>query len=437
MKTPKITHRWLASWQLIAVLALTGGSLFAKPHYTSTNLDSDIPGVAAYTDSALINPWGVVTGVAGNLHVADEATGVSTLYSPTGDTINFTGTDDGSVHAISIPFVSSTIGAPTGVVDNQQALLLTSDSNDFPITSGGVTRNSHFLFCTEDGVIAGFNPSVSATAAITGTSVSGAGFTGLSLSYSGTEAVTTGTGLTVSHTLFAADFANGKIDVFNSKFVLVTSTALGTGTTAWNDKDLPTPPAGYAWSPFNIHTLDFFGKALESDTQFKIRHLLLVTIALHSTSTNVLNDVPETNGTNNGIVAIFNTEGTYIKQLGGASHELSSPWGVAVSHGPLPDFGAPIVVLIGSHGTGTINAYAIDPRFPDLDKHLGVVTKDDEGDPLAIDGLWGLRFADFRVSPAAYIASGGSNLVEDTNHFYFSAGLLNETHGLLGKITKP
>jgi uncharacterized protein (TIGR03118 family) len=429
MKKPNTTLRWLASWQLIAALAITGGSLFAKPHYTSSNLDSDIPGVAAYTDPLLINPWGIVTGIEDAIHVSDNATGVATLYATDGNLINFTGTDAGSVHSIPIPFVTGTIGAPTGVVDNQQAILLMTDSNDFAITSGTVKRDSHFIFCTEDGVIAGFNPTVSATAAITGTSVTGAGFTGDSLSYTGTG----DTLATVGHTLFVADFKTGTVDTFNKDFVLVSST----GTNPWIDPDLPTPPAGDAWSPFNVHSLDFVGKALESDTKFKIRHLVLVAYALHNTTTNVLNDIPETNGTNNGYVAVFQADGTFLKQIGGGSHELSSPWGIAVAHSPLPDFGAPIVVLVGSHGTGTINAYAIDPRFPDLDKHLGVMTKDDAGDPLAIDGLWGLRFATFPETFAVYKADQGADLREDTNHFYFSAGLLDETHGLVGKIAKP
>jgi len=428
MKIPKTTPSWLASWQILAVFAITGGSLFAKPHYTSSNLDSDILGVAAYTDPLLVNPWGIVTGLEGAIHVSDDATGVATLYSPSGDLINFTGTDVGSSHSITIPTLSST-AAPTGVVDNQQAILLMSDSNDFAITSGTVTRDSHFIFCTEDGFIAGFNPTVSATAAITGTSVPGAGFTGLSLSFTGP-----GDSLaTIGHTLFAADFKNGTIDTFNRKFVLVSST----GTDPWIDPDLPAPPAGDAWSPFNVHTLDFVGKALESDKKFELRHLLLVTFALHSTSSNQLNDIPEISGTNYGYVAIFQTDGTFLKQLGGSGGELSSPWGIAVSHSALPGFGAPIVVLVGSHGTGTINAYAIDPRFPDLDKHLGVMTGDDAGDPLAIDGLWGLRFASITESFAIYKADEGADLREDTNHFYFSAGLLGETHGLVGKITKP
>ena len=38
---------------------------------------------------------------------------------------------------------------------------------------------------------------------------------------------------------------------------------------------------------------------------------------------------------------------------------------------------------------------------------------------------------------AAYKAAEGAELTEDTNRFYFTAGIVDEAHGLLGKITKP
>jgi uncharacterized protein (TIGR03118 family) len=427
MKTSMLTRRWLASWHLIAALTLAGGAAFAA-HYSSLNNDSDILGVAAYTDPLCVNPWGLVTGVAGNLHVSDEATGFSTLYDPSGHLINFAAGTSGTFHAIAIPSLSAT-ASPTGIADNQQALLSTkTDPHDFLITSGTVTKSSHFIYCTEDGFIAGYNPNVDPSAAITGTSVANAGYTGCALSWTGTGTKISG----LNHQLYAADFAQGTIDVFDNSFVEVTATA----TNPWVDPNPPAAPAGTAWSPFNIHTLDYFGRAHETDPKQATQRLLIVTYALHSTTTDVLNDIPQTSGTNNGFVDIFRTDGSFVKRLANTAGDLSSPWGVAVAHSPLPEFGAPVVILIGSHGTGTIDAYAIDPKFPDLDKHLGTVKKDD-GTPLAFDGLWALRFGVRPVKIGDYIATDGQDIFEDIHHLYFSAGIVDETHGLVGRIVLP
>ncbi|MGA3169584.1 MAG: TIGR03118 family protein [Chthoniobacteraceae bacterium] len=416
------SRRAFASWQIVAVLSILGGAAFAHSfNYITANLDSDIPGVAYQTDPLLVNPWGIVTGVEGNIHTSDDATGVSTLYDPKGNLIAFSGT----FHSITIPFVTGTLGAPTGVADNQEALLSTS-TDDFPITSGTVVGSSNFIYATEDGVIAGFNNQVDPSAAITGTSVAGAGFTGICISWSGTDSELSQLG----HEAFVTDFANGQVDVFNNKWQQQV-----TGTAAFVDPNLPTPPLNEAWSPFNIHTLDFNGKVVDNPpSKNKIRHLLLVTYALHSTLADKLNDIP---GSGNGYVAMFDTGGNFIKQLDFASDVLNSPWGISVAHHPMPGFSAPLVVFVANHGDGTIHAYGVVPHFPNLDAALGPVMKDDAGDLLTIDSLWGLRFASVKESIAAYIADQGADLKEDTNDWYFSAGIVGETHGLLGHIITP
>jgi len=427
MKTTQLVRRRLASWQLIAALALTGGAAFGAS-YSSYNLDSDIPGVARQTDPLLINPWGLVSGILDGLHVSDEGTGVSTLYGPNDGTLGYFTSTSGSTHSIAIPTVSGT-AVPTGVADNQRSLILSS-SDDFVITSGSVSGPSRFIYCTEDGLVAGYNPSVDVSAAVTGTDLSstGAGFTGCALSLSGTSPGA----LSKRHHLFLADFAQDTVEVLDDTFTPVTLS----DSNAFVDPDLPAAPAGYTWSPFNVHTLDYFGRAASESEPLAFRHLLIVTYALQSTSTMPLNDVPVVGGTSYGVAAIFKTDGTFLRNLS-APGQLCSPWGVAVSHHALPGFGAPIVVFIGNHGNGTISAYGIDPRFPDLTTYLGVVTKDAARDPLVFDGLWALRFGVFPVSFKDYIATDGCDLFEDTRYFFFSAGILNEEHGLVGRILYP
>jgi hypothetical protein len=49
--------------------------------YVGTNLVSDVSGLAPFTDSNLKNPWGLASSTSGPFWVADQATGVATVYN--------------------------------------------------------------------------------------------------------------------------------------------------------------------------------------------------------------------------------------------------------------------------------------------------------------------------------------------------------------------
>src|SRR5438874_8857974 len=53
--------------------------------YVQTNLVSDLPHMARHTDPNLVNPWGIVATADGNVRVSDNGTGLSTLYSGSGN----------------------------------------------------------------------------------------------------------------------------------------------------------------------------------------------------------------------------------------------------------------------------------------------------------------------------------------------------------------
>src|SRR5436189_4930531 len=74
-------HCWFA-----LLLALCGFASVARggDGYRQTNLVSDIPGLATVTDPNLVNPWGLAVAQPTFLWVADNATGVSTLYDGSG-----------------------------------------------------------------------------------------------------------------------------------------------------------------------------------------------------------------------------------------------------------------------------------------------------------------------------------------------------------------
>jgi uncharacterized protein (TIGR03118 family) len=427
MKTTMLFRR-LASWQLAAVLTLAGGSAFAAPTaFISYNNDSDILGVAQYADPLLVNPWGVTTGVEGSLRVSDNETGVASIYGPLG-AIQSGSFGGDTAHSYTIPqaaFTSGTVGSPTGVDVNLFAILNGSNSDDFPITSGTSTGSSRYLYCTEDGVIAGYRDSVNLNSAVIGTDQSTsdpattAGYTGIALSWAD---VASGSTTKLSHQLYAANFRQGIIQVFNNSFQLQTLS----GTDTFTDPAPPAVPAGApdgaSWSPFNIHRLDF---KKGGDTERR----LLVVYALH-TAALPMNDIP---GAGFGYADIYYTNGAFDRRLVGAGGALNSPWGVAVSHKSLGKLAAPLVIFLGNHGDGQINAYSFDPKFPALTGvHLGTM-RNDEGNPLAFDGLWALHFGTEKITLAKYLADP-ADLTEDIKDFYFSAGLLDGTHGLLGRI---
>ena len=52
--------------------------------YHQTNLVSDLPGVALHQDTNLVNPWGISFSSSSPFWIADNGTGLSTVYNSTG-----------------------------------------------------------------------------------------------------------------------------------------------------------------------------------------------------------------------------------------------------------------------------------------------------------------------------------------------------------------
>ena len=177
--------------------------------YKKRNLVSDIDGVARITDANLINPWGLSFGPSTPAWVADNGTGVSTLYS-------------GGVHK-SIPMIRPLVvtipdGKPTGTVFNP--------TSGFKVNGAPAP----FIFDSEAGTITAWN---AGTAAMTVATTPGAIYKGLAIATNGSTTM-----------LYAANFHTGKIDVFNDAF------APATVPGGFVDPNLP---AGFA--PFNVQEI--------------------------------------------------------------------------------------------------------------------------------------------------------------------------------------
>lgn len=261
---------------------------------------------------------------------------------------------------VKIPSPSGATSTPTGQIFNT--------TNDFKVDN---TNKSNFIFATEDGTISGWNPNFKPDAVIkVDNSASGAVYKGLAFSSS-----------TSGNFLYAANFNAGNIDVFDSSFK---STNL---TGSFSDSSISP---GFA--PFNIQNLG--GK-------------LYVTYAKQNAAKH--DDVA---GAGNGFVDVFDTNGNFFQRLT-ANGSLNSPWGVALAPANFGQFSNDL--LVGNFGDGRISAF--NPNTGNFDGQLS----DINGNPITIDGLWGLTFGNG--------ANAGA-----TDTLYFSAGINGEQHGLFGSL---
>jgi uncharacterized protein (TIGR03118 family) len=317
--------------------------------YTVTPLVSDQPGVAPVTDPDLVNAWGLAASATSPWWVADNGTSKSTLYN--GNT--------GAKGALTVTV--GTDSGPTGVVFN--------GGTGFVVSSGGNSGPARFIFDSEDGLIRGWNSSVDPTNAVVSPAdpIPGAIYKGLAIS---------------SGMLYAADFHNGLVDVFDSSWALV------------NQFTDPRLPAGYA--PFGIQA---------------IGPRIYVTFAKQDADAE-----DEVAGQGLGFVDAFDTAGNLIARV--ARHgQLNAPWGLALAPADFGRFSGDL--LVGNFGDGEISAFE-----PQANGHFGFrgQLRNGSGDPIAIDGLWALGFGN------------GAN-AGPTTTLFFTAGPDEEAHGLFGGIT--
>ena len=358
MTQPTRSYRRLAS-----VLFLATSTLAAANHYLVHNMVSDLPGLADRTDPNLVNPWGNAFSATSPFWIANTGTGTSTLYDGAGNILSL-------VVAVPAANGATTPGHPTGVMFN-------GNTSAFTVATG---KASSFLFCSTDGVISGWNSSVDSTHAkvLADNSSNGAGYTGCTLG-----------GTSTAPMLYAADFHNATIDVWDGSMKPVTS------TTAFID---PAIPAGFA--PFNIANLN--GK-------------LYVAYAKQNASKRF-----DVGGPGNGYVSVFDMSGNLVSHFL-AQGALNSPWGMAIAPASFGDFAN--MLLVGNFRDGKINVY--DPATGASPGALA----DPQGNPIVLPGLWSIVFG-----------NGGRG--GDTATLYFAAGLGNGpdfmtqlgSHGLFGSI---
>lgn len=347
-----------------------GAAAASTGPYTSTSLVADVAGTSALTvDTRLANPWGIVFAPNAPVWIANNGSSTSTLYDGSGN-------PQPAASPLVVTFTANAghAFAPTGVVANA--------TNDFVVSAGGVSGAASFIYVGEGGTVAGWSSAVNPNAAVTVyADTQGAEYTGAALAASAGK-----------NYLYAADFHNNKIDVFNGAFVKQTPSTTQFGFT---DPDLP---AGYA--PFGIQAI---ANGTGGATQ------IYVAYAQQKAPDNSFSNI----GAGLGLVNVFDVNGVLLTHLIASGGALNAPWGIALAPA---DFG-PLSkdLLVGNLGDGRINAFD-----PSTGKLIGAIS-DSHSNPIAVPGLWGIAF-------------GNDSVDQPHNTLFFAAGTNDGSNGEYGRI---
>jgi uncharacterized protein (TIGR03118 family) len=328
--------------------------------YTLSALVSDGAVAAASTDTHLKNPWGLAVLPGGPIWVSNNADRTSTIYEGTGLVQPL---------VVNIPAGANGPGNVTGIAAS-------ASTTDFQVTNGTVTAPARFLFVTESGSLLGWSPAVDTGNAIVAyNDTAGAVYMGLAIASNGG-----------ANFLYAADLRNNRIDVFDAGFAKVTPSG------GFTDPNLP---AGFA--PFNIQAVQLAGST--------------VLVVAYARQNAAANDVVPAAG--DGVVNLFDANGTLLRRLVSTGGALNAPWGIALAPA---NFGTlSNMLLIGNFGDGRIHGF--DPTSGALVHAI----QNAAGAPISSSGLWGIMFG-----------NGARN--QPTNVLYVAAGINGEVNGLYARI---
>lgn len=336
--------------------------------YSQRNFVSDLPGVALFEDRQLVNPWGIAVNSSGAFWVVDNKTDRATIYrGDIGDVANSPVAPDFPLTSVAIPNVPTLLPAPsqpTGVVANA--------TNDFVVTAPGFSpAPALYIFVTRNGGISAWHQQMFPVPAVVVKFVSGHSYTGVAIGNN-----------SAGNFLYVADFANGKIDVFDKDF--------NVASVSGNFTD-PSVPANF--HPYNIHKLG--GSLYVSYAEFSHVHD---------------NDV--------GFVRKFDMNGVRDPAFAINNGPLVDPWGMAIAPGNYGAFGD--LLLVGNSRTRGLHEASINAFNPATGTFVGHMI-DEAGAPLEIKGLRVLVFGNG-------VNAGQPSIL------YFSAGIYNQEHGLFGSL---
>jgi uncharacterized protein (TIGR03118 family) len=332
-----------------------------------TNLVADTAGTTALSiDPDLGDPWGVVLPDQLPAVVTSRERNTSTSYDGSGLSQPASG-------PLRVHLPSRSAGAAFGA-----AGIVANSSDGFVVSAGGRSAPARQLYAGTGGMIAGWSPEVQVgNAVIAYAADDAARYTALAIAISSTPG---------ESRLYAADFRNAKVDVFDSAF---RKQARAATQFAFID---PSLPPGYA--PFGIAVID---------------ELVYIAYAQRLASSG-----DSVSGPGLGLVAVFTLSGEFISRLVTTEGVLDAPWSMVRSpaDGTFPFPGA---LLVGNTGDGRINAFDVVTGAL-----LGSLT-DATGAVLVIPHLHGLAF-------------GNHSAKQPRTTLFFSAGAHDGASGWYGRI---
>lgn len=363
-----------------------------------------------FVNPEMVNAWGIAIrppGAGGHFWINTAGAGTSVEYI--GDVPGMALHQDGlkSVTLDAPQFTDHGVPMVTGLAYNA-ASDVPGQPVEFPVSGpasdhstnpptpipAGTAGSAKFIFVTEDGVINAWR----ATTAIAMATAP------VMINYSKTarfpyaaNCVFSGVAMTVNahesaafaaaggNRLFATDFRNGAIEVFDNQWKDITSSF-----------HFHTPASVGPLHPFNIAALD--------------GHLFVAYAMFDPNGDEGMEEKP---GAGYGRVVEYNEDGTMVRSFDDAGR-LDAPWGLAIAPAGFGRFGG--ALLVGNLSDGTIAAF---------DRQTGKfldVLRDPAGQPISIDRLWGLVF-------------GNGVSLGDAHTLYFTAGPNSEADGIFGKLT--
>ncbi|HEX8188004.1 MAG TPA: TIGR03118 family protein, partial [Pyrinomonadaceae bacterium] len=334
-------------------------------------------GLAPVLDPLLVNPWGISVRGTSPFWVVNN--GIPPALGPGQATTQLIRDPNGAGPVVLNANPQTVIipgNLPTGTVGNTTTdFVIPAPAGPAPTPTPGPAS---FIFASLTGNITAWNGSSGAAAQVV-VSMPGHVWTGLAIGAA-----------TGGNRLYAADFAQNHIDVFNGAFAATTVPG------GFVDASVP---AGYA--PYNIQNLG---------------GSLYVTYAKVPAAPG-----PPEHGPGFGYVRKFTTDGVRVPGFAVNQGVLDTPWGLAIAPASFGAFGGKL--LVGNFSDdGFISAY--DPATGAAFVPAGQADnrlRDESGNPIVIDELWALQFG-----------NGGNG--GDANTLYFTAGIGEEEHGLFGKL---
>ncbi|NEQ96890.1 MAG: TIGR03118 family protein [Cyanothece sp. SIO2G6] len=339
----------------------------APNDYVVTNLVSNNPD----NNPQLLDPyaslgWGIAirpAGAGGHFWISNSGTGVSSEYIGDVGGVPIYQDDLKVVEVTPSPFNPLNLSGPTGQVFN--------GSEDFVITqdhpNGEITAPSKFIFVTTDGTISAWNERQNEDGSFDRSPVSE-----IVVDKFG-DSIYYGVAITdfeADNRLYVADFGfTPDIEVYDANFNEITA-----------DFDFPNPFAAEGFAEYNIQLIE--------DSLF---------VAYAFPLPGVPGDEVVQAGL--GRIAEFDLDGNLIATWDDGGF-LNAPWGFVVAP---DDFGQFSNNLLVSNFDGTIVAFDRETRAP-ID-----YLRDGTGEPIFIDGLWGLTF-------------GNGESLGESNDLYFAAG---------------